>query len=83
MKEDAYRRLTYDLMISVAGALAKLEPTMTFVDVSGVIIRFDSSAVSSKHDWNSARSRFKLEVLNGDALNCAILPTKRGAGDSA
>jgi len=82
MKEEAYRRLTYDLMISVAGALAKLEPTMTFVDVSGITIRFDSSDVSSKHDWNSARSRFKL-VLNGDALNCAILPTKRGAVDSA
>ena len=35
MKEEAYRRVTYDLTISVAGALAKLNPTMTFIYVSG------------------------------------------------
>jgi uncharacterized protein YbjT (DUF2867 family) len=35
MKEEAYRRITYDLTISVARSLAKLNPTMTFVYVSG------------------------------------------------
>ena len=35
MKEEAYRRVTYDLTISVAEALAKLNPTMTFIYVSG------------------------------------------------
>jgi uncharacterized protein YbjT (DUF2867 family) len=35
MKEEAYRRVTYDLTISVAKTLAKLNPTMTFIYVSG------------------------------------------------
>lgn len=35
MKEEAYRRVTYDLTISVARTLAKLNPTMTFIYVSG------------------------------------------------
>jgi hypothetical protein len=35
MNEEAYRRVTYDLTISVARTLAKLNPTMTFTYVSG------------------------------------------------
>jgi uncharacterized protein YbjT (DUF2867 family) len=35
MKEEAYRQLTYDLTVSVARTLAKLNRTMTFVYVSG------------------------------------------------
>jgi uncharacterized protein YbjT (DUF2867 family) len=35
MKEEDYRRLTYDLSVSVARTLAKLNPTMTFIYVSG------------------------------------------------
>jgi uncharacterized protein YbjT (DUF2867 family) len=35
MKEQAYRRVTYDLTISVARPLATLNPTMTFIYVSG------------------------------------------------
>ena len=35
MKEETYRRVTYDLTVSVAKTLAKLNPTMTFVYVSG------------------------------------------------
>jgi len=35
MSEAAYRRVTYDLTIAVASALAKLNPGMTFVYVSG------------------------------------------------
>jgi uncharacterized protein YbjT (DUF2867 family) len=35
MNEEAYRRATYDLTISVARTLAKLNPTMTFIYVSG------------------------------------------------
>jgi uncharacterized protein YbjT (DUF2867 family) len=35
MKEEAYRRVTYDLTISVARTLAKLNPGMTFIYVSG------------------------------------------------
>jgi len=35
MNEEAYRRVTYDLTISVAGTLARLNPAMTFIYVSG------------------------------------------------
>jgi uncharacterized protein YbjT (DUF2867 family) len=35
MKEEAYRRVTYDLTVSVARTLAKINPTMTFIYVSG------------------------------------------------
>ncbi len=35
MSEEAYRRLTYDLTLSVAGVLARGNPGMTFVYVSG------------------------------------------------
>jgi uncharacterized protein YbjT (DUF2867 family) len=35
MKEDDYRRLTYDLTAAAASALARLNPQMTFVFVSG------------------------------------------------
>jgi uncharacterized protein YbjT (DUF2867 family) len=35
MNEEAYRRVTYDLTISVAKTLTKLNPTMTFIYVSG------------------------------------------------
>jgi len=35
MKEQAYRRVTYDLTVSVARTLGKLNPTMTFIYVSG------------------------------------------------
>src|ERR1700675_4023861 len=35
MKEEAYRRVTYDLTISVARILSRLNPGMTFIYVSG------------------------------------------------
>jgi len=35
MTEEAYRRVTYDLTISVAETLVKLNPEMTFIYVSG------------------------------------------------
>jgi uncharacterized protein YbjT (DUF2867 family) len=35
MEEEAYRRVIYDLTISVARTLAKLNPTMTIIYVSG------------------------------------------------
>jgi len=35
MKEESYRRVTYDLTISVARILARLNPGMTFIYVSG------------------------------------------------
>jgi uncharacterized protein YbjT (DUF2867 family) len=35
MKEEAYQRVTYDLTISVARTLSRLNPGMTFIYVSG------------------------------------------------
>jgi uncharacterized protein YbjT (DUF2867 family) len=35
MKEEMYRRVTYDLTVSAARTLANLNPTMTFIYVSG------------------------------------------------
>ena len=35
MKEGAYRRVTYDLTLSAARTLSKLNPTMSFIYVSG------------------------------------------------
>jgi uncharacterized protein YbjT (DUF2867 family) len=35
MKEDAYRRVTYDITAAFAGVLSRLNPGMTFVFVSG------------------------------------------------
>jgi len=35
MSEEAYGRVTYDLTLSVAGMLARLNPTMAFLYVSG------------------------------------------------
>jgi uncharacterized protein YbjT (DUF2867 family) len=35
MKEETYRLVTYDLTVSVARTLANLNPTMTFIYVSG------------------------------------------------
>jgi uncharacterized protein YbjT (DUF2867 family) len=35
MTEDAYRKVTYDITAAFAGALARLNPGMTFVFVSG------------------------------------------------
>ena len=35
MNEESYRRVTYDLTISVAGVLSGLNPGMTFIYVSG------------------------------------------------
>src|SRR6202162_3406705 len=35
MNEEAYRRLTYDLTTSIAKTLARLNPAMTFIYVSG------------------------------------------------
>jgi uncharacterized protein YbjT (DUF2867 family) len=35
MSEDDYRRVTYDLSLSVAATLARLNPAMTFIYISG------------------------------------------------
>jgi uncharacterized protein YbjT (DUF2867 family) len=35
MQEETYRRVTYELTVSVAKTLARLNPTMTFIYVSG------------------------------------------------
>src|ERR1700683_5654290 len=60
MKEEAYRRVTYDLTVSVARTLAKLNPTMTFIYVSGT--GTDSTA-RGRLMWARGKGRTENGVL--------------------
>ncbi len=53
-KEEAYRRVTYDLTVSVAKTLAKLNPTMTFIYVSGA---GTDSTERGRSMWARAKGR--------------------------
>src|SRR5580692_145558 len=60
MKEEAYRRVTYDLTISVAKTLAKLNPTMTFVYVSGA---GTDSSESGRMMWARVKGKTENALL--------------------
>lgn len=60
LKEDEYRRLTYGLTLGVAQTLAKLNPGMTFIYVSGM------GADSSEHGrvmWARVRGETENALL--------------------
>lgn len=57
MTEAAYRRLTHDLTLQVAGQLARLNPSMTFVYVSG-------SGTDSSERGRSMWARVKGQTEN-------------------
>jgi len=60
MTEEAYTRLTYDLTMTVAETLARLNPGMTFVYVSG------ASTDSSEHGrvmWARVKGRLENALL--------------------
>jgi uncharacterized protein YbjT (DUF2867 family) len=60
MTEEAYTRLTYDLTLTVAETLARLNPGMTFVYVSG------ASTDSSEHGrvmWARVKGRLENALL--------------------
>ncbi|MHA6912860.1 NAD-dependent epimerase/dehydratase family protein [Ralstonia pseudosolanacearum] len=57
MSEDAYRHITYDITLNVAALLARLNPGMTFVYVSG-------SGTDSSEQGNSMWARVKGKTEN-------------------
>ena len=60
MNEEAYRRLTYDLTVSVARTLGKLNPTMTFIYVSGA---GTDSTERGRSMWARAKGRTENALL--------------------
>jgi len=60
MKEEAYRRVTYDITLAAARALAKLNPAMTFIYVSGL------GTDSSEHGrtmWARVKGKTENDLL--------------------
>jgi uncharacterized protein YbjT (DUF2867 family) len=60
MKEEAYRRLTYDLTVLVAQTLVKLNPAMTFMYVSGA---GTDSTESGRLKWARVKGRTENALL--------------------
>ena len=60
VKEEEYRRLTYDLTVSVARTLAKLNPAMTFIYVSGA---GTDSTESGRLMWARVKGRTENALL--------------------
>jgi uncharacterized protein YbjT (DUF2867 family) len=59
-KEETYRRVTYDLTVSVARTLAKLNPTMTFIYVSGA---GTDSTERGRQMWARVKGRTENTLL--------------------
>ena len=60
MNEPAYRRVTYDLTISAAGTLVKLNPAMTLIYVSGA---GTDSTESGRVMWARVKGRTENALL--------------------
>jgi len=74
MKEEAYRRVTYDLTVSAAGTLSKLNPAMTFIYVSGA---GTDSTERGRIMWARVKGRTEKTLLQMPfkAVSCSALPT--------
>jgi uncharacterized protein YbjT (DUF2867 family) len=60
MTEESYTRVTYDLTVSVATTLARLNPAMTFIFVSG---RSTDSSERGRMMWARVKGRAENAVL--------------------
>jgi uncharacterized protein YbjT (DUF2867 family) len=60
MKEDAYRRITYDLTLSVARTLAAANPSQTFVYVSG---QGTDSSEQGRSMWARVKGKTENDLL--------------------
>lgn len=60
MQEAAYRRVTYDLTLGVAGTLARLNPAMTFIYVSG---EGADSSEQGRAMWARVRGKTENDLL--------------------
>ena len=58
MSEADYSRVTHDFTIAAAGTLAKMNPRMTFIFVSGT-----GSDASSRVMWSRVKGRAENDVL--------------------
>ena len=60
MAEDAYRRITYDVTLAAARTLARINPNMTFIYVSGAGA---DSTEKSRVMWARVRGKTENDVL--------------------
>jgi uncharacterized protein YbjT (DUF2867 family) len=60
MKEEDYRRITYDLTIAVANTLVRLNPAMTFVYVSGT---GTDSTEKGRSMWARVKGKTENDLL--------------------
>ncbi|MFC1433912.1 NAD-dependent epimerase/dehydratase family protein [Streptacidiphilus sp. N1-3] len=60
MKEDAYRRVTYDLTLSVARTLVAADPGLTFVYVSG---QGTDSSEAGRSMWARVKGKTENDLL--------------------
>jgi uncharacterized protein YbjT (DUF2867 family) len=60
MAEDAYRRLTYDVTLAAARTLARLNPNMTFIYVSGA---GTDSTEQGRVMWARVKGKTENDVL--------------------
>jgi uncharacterized protein YbjT (DUF2867 family) len=60
MAEDAYRRITYDVTLAAARALARLNPEMTFIYVSGA---GTDSTEQGRVMWARVKGKTENDVL--------------------
>jgi uncharacterized protein YbjT (DUF2867 family) len=60
MKEDAYRRITYDFTMAAARTLARLNPNLTFVYVSGM---GTDSSERGRTMWAEVKGKTENELL--------------------
>jgi uncharacterized protein YbjT (DUF2867 family) len=60
MKEEEYRRITYDIALSVAKTLSGLNPQMTFIYVSG---RGTDSSEKGRSMWARVKGKTENDLL--------------------
>lgn len=61
MKEDAYKRVTYDFTLSLAKALVKINPAMTFNYVTG---QGTDSSEKGRSMWARVKGKTENDLLN-------------------
>ena len=61
MKEEDYRRVTYDITLAAARLLARLNPAMTFIYVSG--LGTDSSLERGRSMWARVKGKTENDLL--------------------
>src|SRR5713226_3093446 len=72
MNEEAYRRVTYDLTISVARTLARLNPAMTFIYVSG---SGTDSTERGRMMWGAGKRQDRKRAVADAVQGCIHVPS--------